>query len=79
MVTDGLTLMLQVPLPEPVVLLPPTSFSVNVQAPFAVIVPLIVALPLQMVMFWLVMAAVGLSFTVMVTSSHDEELQGEDS
>ena len=63
-VEDGLTDLLHVPLPVPVVE-PPPPFSVNVHAPFAVIVPLTVVLvPAQTDAALLVIAATGLVLTV---------------
>ena len=63
MVDDGLTLLLQVPLPVPVTV-PPLLFNVRVHAPEAVIVPETVVLPpLQIVVLELVIAATGRAFT----------------
>ena len=70
--------MLQASLPVPLVL-PPLLFRVNVHAPMAVTVPLILALPPHVVVFPLVIAAEGLSFTVIVTLTHDDEPHGDDS
>ena len=62
-VVVGLTLLLQDPLPLPVTV--PPLLNVNVQAPVAVIVPLIVVLPpLHIVVAVLVNAATGRVFTV---------------
>ena len=61
---DGITDLLQVPLPVPVVE-PPLPLSVNVHAPLAVILPLMMVLPPEHIdVLPLVMEAVGLAFTV---------------
>lgn len=64
MVADGVTLLLQVPLPVPVTV-PPPLFRVNVQAPEAVTFPVMVVLfPLQIAVLALVTEAVGRELTV---------------
>ena len=64
MVEEGLTLLLQVPLPVPVTV-PPLLFKVRVHAPEAVIVPETMVLPpLHMAVLELVTAATGRALTV---------------
>ena len=61
---DGLTLLLQVPLPVPVTV-PPLLSKARDHTPLAVMVPLMLVLPpLQMVAATLVIAATGLGLTV---------------
>ena len=78
MVLPGDTVMLQFPLPVPVVK-PPLLSRVSVQSPLAATVPLTAVPPPQMVISSLVMAAVGLGLTVMVTLAHADGSHGEDS
>jgi hypothetical protein len=68
-VVDGATILFHVPLPFPTTVPPPLS-SVIVQAPLAVIVPMmVVLLPLQIAIPGLVIAATGRVYTVIVTGA----------
>jgi len=66
-VAVGFTVLFHTPLPVPVTV-PPPLFNVKVQAPLAVMVPLMLVFPpLQMLVLVLVMAATGLEFTVTIS------------